>query len=61
MKAKICEKTIAYGKNRFKTDGKGNWEILMFGTYSPVCNGIPSYRFMPIPESKVPAEVRRKA
>lgn len=60
MKASVCEKTIAYGKNRFRTDGK-NWAVLMFGVYGPSCNGIPSYRFVNIPESKVPDEVKRKA
>ncbi len=60
MKAIICEKTIAYGKNRFRTDGNGNWKVLMFGTYSPACKGIPSYRYMPISEEKIPTKVKEQ-
>lgn len=59
--AEITEQTIKHGKNSFKTDGRGNWKVLMFGTYSPACKGIPSYRYVKIDESKVPEEVKRLA
>ncbi len=59
MKPKICEKTIAYGNQRYKTDG-AKWWVLMFGTYSPACNGIPSWRYMPISEDRIPKEVRKE-
>ena len=58
MKPKVIERTIAYGVQSYKTDGK-NWKVLMFGTYSPACKGIPSWRYMPIPAEKVPSEVRK--
>jgi len=61
MNAIIVEKTIAWGKQRYRTDGNGNWTVLMFGTYGPEDHGIPSYRYMPIPESKVPEEVRNQS
>ena len=54
----ISEVVIADGKNRFKTDMMGNWKVLMFGTYSPACNGIPSYRFVSIEENQVPETVK---
>ena len=59
MKTTVCEKTIAYGKNRYKTDGS-KWWTLVFGTYSPACKGIPSWRYVPIPIDKVPKEVIAK-
>jgi len=59
MEAKICEKTIAYGNQRYRTDGT-SWLALHYGTYSPKCNGIPSYRWMRISPDKVPAEVKLK-
>ena len=60
MKATICEKVIAFGNQRYKTNGK-DWLVLMFGTYSADCKGIPSYRYMPIPEDRVPEEVKQQA
>lgn len=60
MKATICEKVIAWGVQRYKTNGK-DWMVLMFGTYSPACKGIPSWRYMPIPEDRVPKEVKQQA
>jgi len=61
MDAHIIEKTIAYGKNRYRTDGNGNWKILMFGTYGPEDCGIPSHRYMPIPKLEVPEDVKKQA
>lgn len=60
MEAKVCEKTIVWGKQRYRTNGK-DWLVQMWGTYSPDCKGIPSYRYMPIPEDRVPKEVREQS
>jgi len=60
MKPIICEKTIAYGKNRFRVDKNRNWKILVFGSHGP--NDPPvglSYKWIRIPENKVPKEVKR--
>jgi len=60
MDAYIIEKTIAWGRNRYRIDSRGNWKVLMFGTYGPEDHGIPSYKYEPIPESKVPEEVKKQ-
>ena len=60
-KARVVEKTIAYGRCRFRSDGKGNWRVLMFGSHGP--NDPPvglSWKWGPIPEGRVPKEVREK-
>lgn len=54
----VCEKTISYEGNRYRVDNNGNWNILMFGTFSPKDNGIPVYKMVPIPENTVPKTVR---
>jgi len=46
--------------HNYRIDSRGNWTVLMFGTYGPEDHGIPSYRYMPIPESKVPEEVKKQ-
>ena len=55
--AKVCTKIIEHEGVFYKKSENG-WLVEMYGTYGPRCNGIPSYRFMPIPEHKVPREVR---
>lgn len=60
MKANICRKEIEYGGVVYRTDGR-TWQVMCFGTYGPSCNGIPSYRFCGVDESKVPDEVKRAA
>ena len=60
-KARVVEKTIAYGRCRFRSDGKGNWQVLMYGSHGP--NDPPvglSWKWGPIPEGRVPKEVREK-
>jgi hypothetical protein len=60
MKATVCEKTIAWGKNRYRVDTKGNWQCLVFGSHSP--NDPPvglSWKWISIPENKVPDEVKK--
>ncbi len=62
MKAIICKKTVAYGKNRYKIDINGNWQVLMYGSHGP--NDPPvglSYKWYPIPKAKVPNKVKEEA
>ena len=33
MKATVCEKTVAYGENRYRIDNNGNWLVLMYGSH----------------------------
>ena len=58
--AKILDKTIAHDNRLYKTDGE-SWSAMMWGTYGPSCNGIPSWKWMPIPSDKVPDAVKREA
>jgi len=56
------KKTIAYGKQRYRVDGSGNWQALMFGSHGP--NDPPvglSYKWCRIPADKVPDEVKKLA
>lgn len=58
MKAVVCERTIALGRNRYRVDDNGSWTVLMWGWW-PDSNELPSYRWRPIPEDSVPDEVLR--
>lgn len=55
----VCEKTIAYGRQRYRVDSSGKyWQVLMFGSHGP--NDPPdglSWKWRPIPKDKVPKEV----
>jgi len=58
--ARVCEKIIAYGKVRFRTDGKGNWQVLRYGSHGP--NDPPvglSWKWGAISSEKIPLEVKR--
>ena len=58
MKATICEKTIAYGKSRYRVDTKDNWQVLMYGSHCP--NDPPvglSWKWHYIPKDRVPQKV----
>ena len=55
--AHVCEKTICLGQAEYRVTTGGKWTCLMWGWW-PDSNGTPSYRWMPIPESKVPEKVR---
>ena len=56
MKARIIEKTIACGRNSYRITSDGKWKILLWGTW-PNSNGIPSYRWVFISETKIPESV----
>lgn len=60
--AEISEKTISYGKQRYRTDMSGNWQVLMFGSHGP--NDPPtglSWKWRYIPIKQVPDEVKKAA
>lgn len=59
MKAEVIEKTIAYGKNRYRVSSTGKWKVLMYGCW-PDGNGKPTYRWASISEDKVPQPVKQK-
>lgn len=58
MEAKICERTISLGKNRYRIHSDGSWSSLHWGWY-PNGGDRPSYRWMSIPKDKVPEEVKK--
>lgn len=58
MKATVIEKTISFGKNRYKVDSNGRWLTLMWGWW-PDRGSRPSSRWVFIPENKVPEEVKQ--
>ena len=57
MDATICEKTIAYGKQRWRVSSSGKWSVMMWGWWSDG-GGHPSYRWVGIESAKVPKEVK---
>ena len=60
-KATVIGKIIAYGPQRYRSYGNGRWEVLMYGSHGP--NDPPvglSWKWMAIPENRVPDEVRRR-
>ena len=58
----ICEKTIAHGKQRYRTDLDGNWQVLMYGSHGPNDPKVGlSWKWRCIPSSRVPAEVKKAA
>lgn len=62
MDAKVIEKTIAYDKQRYRTNIKGVWQVLMYGSHGP--NDPPvglSWKWRNIPENRVPKKVREIA
>jgi len=61
-KASVCEKTISFGKNRYRVDSNGNWMVLMYGSHGP--NDPPvglSWKWRKIPSDRVPNEVKELA
>ena len=57
MRAKVCEKTIAHGKNRYKVSSDNKWSVLMWGWY-PDSKETPSYRWTNILKEQVPKVVK---
>lgn len=55
--AKVCMQTIEHDGVYYRKVAY-QWQVQMFGTYGPSCNGRPSHRFVPIPDENVPREVR---
>jgi hypothetical protein len=52
----ICERTIAYGNQRWRVNSSGQWQVMMWGWW-PDSNGTPSWRWSHIDKSRVPKEV----
>lgn len=57
---KLCERTFAQGKNRFRVNSAGQWSVLLWGWF-PGHTGAPEYRWSAIDKAKVPAEVLKAA
>lgn len=58
----ISEKTIAYGRQHYKVNTVGDWQVLMYGSHGP--NDPPvglSWKWRSIPIDKVPDEVKKAA
>lgn len=61
MEAQITSKQITYGNQQYKVDSKGNWQVQTFGFHITSPNATaPSYGWYPIPENRVPQEVKDK-
>ena len=59
MNAVVCEKTIVYGKQLYRTDMNDNWQVLMFGSHGPNDPVVGlSWKWNRIPTDRVPNEVR---
>ncbi len=56
----LVEKTIALGRNLFRIDFAGNWQVLMWGWW-PDSGERPSYRWQSIEAERVPYEVKKLA
>ncbi|MCK5450369.1 MAG: hypothetical protein KAI70_01240 [Candidatus Omnitrophica bacterium] len=59
---KITGKTISHGRQTYRTDMEGHWQVLMFGSHGP--NDPPvglSWKWRHIPADKVPNEVKKMA
>ncbi len=59
---RISEKTISHGNQRYRTDLKGSWQVLMYGSHGP--NDPPvglSWKWRHIPAERVPDEVKKAA
>ena len=55
----VCEKTLAYGNQRYRVNKDGVWQVLMFGSWGP--NDPPvglSWKWGYIPKDRVPKKVR---
>jgi len=60
--ATVCSKTIAYGKQRWRKNGDGTWQVLMFGKHAP--NDPPvglSWKWGYVSEDRVPIDVKNLA
>lgn len=60
IKPEIIERTIKYGKGRYRISSDENWQVLTFGKHGP--NDPPvglSYKWYYIPANRVPDEVKR--
>jgi hypothetical protein len=61
LEAKISQKTVTYGKNRYRyTEATDRWEVLMFGWW-PDSKGKPDWRWELISSDRVPAAVKKAA
>ncbi len=58
--ATVCERTIAYGKQRWRVNSNNEWSVLMWGWW-PESNQYPSWRWQYIDSNKVPKEVKGAA
>jgi len=59
-KATVCEKTITYGQQHYRSNGNGKWQVLMYGSHGP--NDPPvglSWKWGYISEDKIPKEVKK--
>ncbi len=57
----VTAKEITLGNQRYRVDNNNNWSALMFGSYIDTPSKGLYWRWMPIPESKVPKEVIKQS
>ncbi len=59
---RISEKTIAHGRQRYRTSMDGTWQVLMYGSHGPSDPPVGlSWKWRHIPKDRVPDEVKRVA
>lgn len=56
METKVVSKTVKYGKQHWRINADGSWEVLMFGSFGPNQVGL-CHRWAGINTEKVPQEV----
>ena len=59
MKASVCEKTIQFGRNRYRVSVDGSWQVMAFGSFigDDISKGL-RWKWISIPENSVPESVR---
>lgn len=58
MDCKVVSKIISQGKNRWRLNEDGSWSILMFGSFPFQKSPGLTWKWVDVPENKVPEEVK---
>ena len=61
MKPKVIGKVVAQGKNRWRLNADGSWDVLMFGSFPDQRSVGLVWQEVLIPIERVPKEVKEAA
>lgn len=61
MRAEVIGKTIAQGKNRWRLNPDGSWDVLMFGSFPYQTAPGLVWRWVAVKTEQVPKEVKEAA